>query len=79
MSKESTNLLDLQNPTDGQLIYMRGLYSTETLINYMAAKWARQFNTVMTGKDWEQWYHELDYLQLDSQDVLDEIPDWYNI
>ena len=73
------DLLDLKNPTDGQLIYMRDLYTDEVLINYMAAKWARQFNTEMTSKDCEQWHHELDYLQLDSQDVIDEIPDWGNI
>ena len=73
------DLLDLKNPTVGQLMYMRDLYTDEVLINYMAAKWTRQFNSEMTNKDWEQWHHELNYLQLDSQDVLDEIPDWYNI
>ena len=79
MNKELKGLLELQNPTDGQLIYMRDLYTDEVLINFMAAKWTRQFNTEMTSKDWEQWHHELEYLKLDSVDVLDEIPDWYNI
>lgn len=76
MNKE---LLELQKPTDGQLIYMRGLYTKETLINYMAAKWAEAFNTKMTEQDWAQWHHELEYLQLDSLAVLHEIPDWYII
>ena len=73
------DLLNLKNPTDGQLIYMRGIYSEETLIEYMAWKWTKKFNTRMTNKDWEQWKHELDYLNLDSLKVLKEIPDFYII
>ena len=73
------DLLDLKNPTVNQLEYMRDLYTDEVLINYMAAKWVRQFNTGMTSKDWEQWHRELKYLQLDSLTVLSEIPDWYII
>lgn len=28
-------LLEVQNPTEGQLIYMRDIYSDEVLTNYM--------------------------------------------
>lgn len=73
------DLLDLKNPTVGQLMYMRDLYTDEVLINYMVSKWENQFNSEMTNKDWRQWHKELKYLQLDSLAVLSEISDWCNI
>ena len=79
MNKELKGLLELQNPTDGQLIYMRDLYTDEVLINFMAAKWARHLNTGITEKELDQWHHELEYLKLDSVAVIDEIPKWDNI
>lgn len=79
MNIELKGLLELQNPTDAQLIYMRDYYSKETLISYMAAKWAKHLNTPMTEKELDQWHHELEYLKLDSVAVIDEIPKWDNI
>ena len=73
------DLLDLKNPTVGQLMYMKDLYAKETLISYMATKWETQFNTEMTDKDWKQYHFELEHLQLDSSAVLIEIPDWCNL
>ena len=72
-------LLEVKNPTDGQLIYMRDLYSKEVLINYMVMKWERKFNTHMTEKEYMQYRHEIDILKLDSYKVLSSMEDYYNI
>ena len=72
-------LLEVQNPTEGQLIYMKGLYSEDILIDYMSRKWERKFNTHMTSKDYEQYRHEIKLLNLDSYKVLSNMEDYYNI
>lgn len=72
-------LLEVQNPTDGQLIYMKDIYSEETLINYMVRRWERKFNTHMTEKEYKQYRHEIKLLKLDSFKVLANMEDYYNI
>lgn len=72
-------LLEVQNPTDGQLIYMKDIYSEETLINYMVRRWERKFNTHMTEKEYKQYRHEIKLLKLDSFKVLASMEDYYNI
>ena len=78
MRKWNNDLLEVKNPTDGQLMYMKDLYSKETLINYMR-KWEYKFNTHMTEKDYKQYRHEIELLQLDSFEVLATFDDYGNI
>ena len=68
-------LLEVENPTDNQLIYMRDLYDKETLKRYMR-KWEYKFNTRMTDKDYKQYRHEIELLQLDSFEVLASFKDY---
>lgn len=75
MNKWNNDLLEVMNPTDGQLIYMKDLYSKETLIKYMR-KWEYKFNTRMTEKDYKQYRHEIELLQLDSFEVLKTFEDY---
>ena len=75
MNKWNNDLLEVMNPTDGQLIYMKDLYSKETLIKYMR-KWEYKFNTHMTEKDYKQYRHEIELLQLDSFEVLKTFEDY---
>ena len=75
MRKWNNDLLEVMNPTDGQLIYMKDLYSKETLIKYMR-KWEYKFNTRMTEKDYKQYRHEIELLQLDSFEVLKTFEDY---
>lgn len=72
-------LLEVQNPTEGQLIYMKGIYSKEILIDYMVRKWERKFNTHMTEKEYKKYRHEIKLLKLDSFEVLSNMEDYYNI
>ena len=68
-------LLEVENPTDNPLIYMKDLYNKETLIRYMR-KWAYKFNTRMTDKDYKQYSNEIELLQLDSFEVLATFDDY---
>lgn len=72
-------LLEVQNPTEGQLIYMKDIYSKEVLINYMVRRWERKFNTSMTDKEYKQYRREIELLKLDSFEVLSNMEDYYNI
>lgn len=72
-------LLEVQNPTDGQLIYMKGIYSKDILIDYMVRRWEKKFNTHMTDKEWRQYRHEIKLLNLNSFEVLSNMEDYYNI
>lgn len=73
------SLLEVENPTDGQLIYMKDLYKKETLIEYMVIRWERKFNTHMTEKEYKKYRHEIKLLNLDSFKVLSNMEDYYNI
>ena len=68
-------LLEVENPTDNQLLYLKDLYNKETLIRYMR-KWEYKFNTRMTDKDYKQYRHEIELLQLDSFEVLATFEDY---
>ena len=68
-------LLEVENPTDNQLLYLKDLYNKETLIRYMR-KWEYKFNTRMTDKDYKQYRHEIELLQLDSFEVLATFDDY---
>ena len=70
------SLLEVENPTDGQLIYMKDLYKKETLIEYMVIRWERKFNTHMTKKEYLQYRHEIKLLNLDSFEVLSNMEDY---
>lgn len=72
-------LLEVQNPTEGQLIYMRDIYSDKVLTNYMVKRWERKFNTHMTEKEYKEYRHEIELLKLDSFKVLASMEDYYNI
>lgn len=48
------SLLDVENPTDGQLIYMRDMFKEKTLIEYMVRRWEKKFNTHMTEKEYKK-------------------------
>ena len=72
-------LLEVQNPTEGQLIYMRDIYSKEILIDYMVRRWEYKFNTNMNDKEYKQYRHEVKLLNLDSFEVLSNMEDYYNI
>ena len=54
---------------------MKDLYNKETLIRYMR-KWEYKFNTRMTDKDYKQYRHEIELLQLDSFEVLKTFDDY---
>lgn len=71
-------LLEVKNPTDGQLIYMKDIYSEEVLINYMVMRWERKFfhMTNMEGKEYKQYRHEIELLKLDSYKVLASMEDY---
>ena len=69
INKWNDCLLEVENPTDNQLIYMKDLYNKETLIRYMR-KWEYKFNTRMTDKDYKQYRHEIELLQLNNIEVL---------
>lgn len=73
------SLLEVKNPTDGQLIYMKDLYKEETLIDYMVWRWEGKFNRHMSEKDYMQYRHEIKLLNLDSFKVLSNMEDYYNI
>ena len=73
------SLLEVKNPTDGQLIYMRDTFKEKTLIEYMVRRWEYKFNTHMTDKDYKQYRHEVKLLNLDSFKVLSNMEDYYNI
>ena len=68
-------LLEVENPTDNQLLYLKDLYSKDILIKYMR-KWEYKFNTRMTDKDYKQYRHEIELLQLDSFEVLATFEDY---
>ena len=72
-------LLEVQNPTEGQLIYMKGIYPKDILIDYMSRRWEHKFNTHMTEKEYKQYRHEVKLLNLDSFEVLSNMEDYYNI
>ena len=73
------SLLDVENPTDGQLIYMRDIFKEKTLIEYMVRRWEKKFNTHMTEKEYKKYRHEIELLKLDSYKVLANMEDYYNI
>ena len=73
------SLLEVENPTDGQLIYMRDTFKEKTLIEYMTRRWEYKFNTHMTDKDYKQYRHEVKLLNLNSFKVLSNMEDYYNI
>lgn len=73
------SLLDVENPTDGQLIYMRDMFKEKTLIEYMVRRWEKKFNTHMTEKEYKKYRHEIKLLNLDSFKVLSNMEDYYNI
>ena len=70
------SLLEVENPTDGQLIYMRDTFKEKTLIEYMVRRWEKKFNTHMTDREYR---HEIKLLNLDSFKVLSNMEDYYNI
>ena len=71
-------LLEVENPTDGQLIYMKDIYSEEVLINYMVRRWERKFFHManMEGEEYKQYRHEIELLKLDSYKVLASMEDY---
>lgn len=74
------NLLEVQNPTVGQLICMKDLYDKETLIEYLACRWEYRFNYgKMKDKDHERFHIELDTLGIDMFEVFAEMNDYYLI
>lgn len=73
------SLLDVENPTDGQLIYMRDMFKEKTLIEYMVRRWEKKFNAHMTEKEYKKYRHEIKLLNLDSFKVLSNMEDYYNI
>lgn len=73
------SLLEVENPTDGQLIYMKDTFKEKTLIEYMVRRWEKKFNTHMTDREYKQYRHEIKLLNLDSFKVLSNMEDYYNI
>ena len=63
-------MLNIKNPTVGQLIYMKDLYSKEVLLQYMHNKWSHKFNKSLTPKDSDQFRKEVEYLGLRTIEVL---------
>lgn len=72
-------LLEVKNPTEGQLLYMKDLYNKDTLINYMVWRWEGKFNRHMSEKDYMQYRKEVKLLNLDSFEVLASMEDYCNI
>ena len=71
------HILETKNPTISQLIYMKDLFDKETLLQYMANKWEKNFNY---GKvNHEQFYKELDILELNIIEVFSLMEDYYLI
>ena len=76
MKKE---LLEVKNPTISQLIYMKDLYSKDTLLNYMVNKWEYKFNRSLSDKEQRQFRKEIKYLGLTTIEVLVNMEDEYLI
>lgn len=72
-------LLEVLNPTEGQFLYMRDLFSKERLTEYMSCRWEYKFNYRMTEKDWEQYRREIELLELDSWEVTSQMNDYGTI
>lgn len=73
------DLLQLKRPTEGQLIYMRGIYSKEQLVEYMVNKWSHKFNRCLTDRERSQFRKEVDLLGLSLMTVLASLEDEYLI
>ena len=75
--KKYDSLLEVKNPTKGQLIYMEGLYTHEQLIQYMAIRWEHKFNWgSLTEDDLHRFHYECDILKLNSLEVTSNMTDY---
>ena len=72
-------LLKIKNPTVGQLIYMKDLFSKDELLQYMVNKWSYKFNRSLSDKERIQFRKEIKYLRLNTMEVLVNMEDEYLI
>lgn len=71
------SLLEIENPTVEQLIYMKDLYDKETLIQYIACRWEYKINYgKMQDGDREKFHTELDTLGINIFEVFSEMNDY---
>ena len=74
---EYKNLLEVQNPTKGQLILIRDTYSQDEIIEYMSCRWEYKFNYgKLTEKDLHKFHNECDILKVDSFEVTSNMNDY---
>ena len=77
---EYKNLLEVQNPTKGQLILIRDTYSQDDIIEYMSCRWEYKFNYgKLTENDLKKFHNECDILKVESIKVLAEMQDYFLI
>ena len=77
INKWNDCLLEVENPTDNQLLYLKDLYNKETLIEYMSCRWEYKFNYgKLTEKDLHKFHSECDILKVDSFEVTSNMNDY---
>ena len=73
---EYKNLLEVLNPTKGQLMLIKDTYSQEDIIEYMSCRWEYKFNYCITKKDLQKFHNECDILNIDSFEVTSNMNDY---
>ena len=70
------NLLEVKNPTKGQLMLIKDKYSQDDIIEYMSCRWEYKFNNKLTKKDLQKFHSECNILNIDSFKVTSNINDY---
>lgn len=71
------NLLEVQNPTKGQLMLIKDTYSQDDIIEYMSCRWEYKFNYgKLTKKDLQKFHSECNILNIDSFEVTSNMNDY---
>lgn len=73
-------LLEVENPTDNQLVYMKDLYSKEILIEWLLCRWTDKFNYgTLKEKDIKLFHKQCGLLNINSFEVLSQMEDYFLI
>ena len=71
------NLLEVLNPTRGQLMLIKDTYSQDDIIEYMSYRWEYKFNYgKLTEKDLKKFHSECNILNIDSFEVTSNMNDY---